>query len=174
VRTLILGGVRSGKSRHAEELAVKAGGPVAVIVTATATGDEEMAARIAVHRARRPGHWRVIEEPIALGRALLEVSRPDSVVIIDCLTLWLTNLLLQADSGLLQQESDSLLASVRSASGSLVLVSNEVGSGIVPVNALARRFTDVSGSLHQRLAAACDQVLFMVAGVPLTVKGSRA
>ena len=174
MRTLILGGVRSGKSRHAEELAARAADPVAIIVTATVAGDEEMAARIAAHRARRPSSWRVIEEPLALGSALHEASRPGSVVIVDCLTLWLTNILLQGDAGLLQRESDALLESVRSAGGSLILVSNEVGSGIVPVNALARRFTDVTGALHQRLAETCDQVVWMVAGLPLTIKGSRA
>jgi adenosylcobinamide kinase / adenosylcobinamide-phosphate guanylyltransferase len=165
-----LGGVRSGKSRHAEQLAVRDGGSAAVIVTATA-GDEEMAARIAAHRARRPAHWRVVEEPIALGRTLLELTRPGSVVIVDCLTLWLTNILTQPDGNrVLQLESNALLGAVQAAEGSVILVSNEVGSGIVPVNELARRFTDATGSLHQRLAEACDQVVWMVAGLPLTVK----
>jgi adenosylcobinamide kinase / adenosylcobinamide-phosphate guanylyltransferase len=173
MRTLILGGVRSGKSRHAEELAVRDGGTVAVIVTATA-GDEEMAARIAAHRARRPSHWRVLEEPIALGRALRELARPGSVVIVDCLTLWLTNILMQSEGRLLQRESDGLLGAVQSAAGSVILVSNEVGCGIIPINELARRFTDATGSLHQRLAQACDQVVWMVAGLPLTVKPSPA
>jgi adenosylcobinamide kinase / adenosylcobinamide-phosphate guanylyltransferase len=169
VKVLVLGGVRSGKSRHAEELAARHGGPVAVIVTATA-GDEEMAARIAAHRARRPGRWRVLEEPIALGRALLDVARPDSVVIVDCLTLWLTNILTQPDESLLPRQSDALLAAVQSVEGSVILVSNEVGSGIVPVSELARRFIDAAGSLHQRLARACDQVVWIVAGLPVTVK----
>lgn len=169
MKTLILGGVRSGKSRYAEDLATMHNGPVAVIATGTA-GDEEMAARIAAHRARRPSHWRVLEEPIALGRALLEAARPDSVVIVDCLTLWLTNILLQTDAGLLQQESAALLAAVQSAPGPVILVSNEVGCGIVPVNELARRFADATGSLHQRLAQVCDRVVLMVAGLPLTVK----
>ncbi|MGH2875993.1 MAG: bifunctional adenosylcobinamide kinase/adenosylcobinamide-phosphate guanylyltransferase [Solirubrobacteraceae bacterium] len=170
MKTLILGGVRSGKSRYAEELATTHNGPVAVIVTATA-GDEEMADRIAAHRARRPKHWRVLEEPIAVGHALLELARPGSVVIIDCLTLWLTNILLQSDARMLRDESDTLLGAIRSATGSVILVSNEVGSGIVPINELARRFTDAAGSLHQRLAQVCDQVVWMVAGLPLTVKG---
>lgn len=169
MKTLIVGGVRSGKSRYAEQLAAQQGGPVAVIVTATA-GDEEMAARIAAHRARRPGHWQVLEEPIAVGRALLEVARPGSVVIVDCLTLWLTNILLQPDPERLQQESDALLAAVQSVAASVILVSNDVGSGIVPINELARRFADATGSLHQRLAQGCDQVVWMMAGLPLTVK----
>ena len=169
MKTLVVGGVRSGKSRYAEELAAAHDGPVAVVVTATA-GDEEMAARIAAHRARRPSHWRVVEEPIALGRALLDAARPGSVVIVDCLTLWLTNIMLQPDAQLLQRESDALLAAVQSAPGAVILVSNEVGSGIVPINELARRFGDETGSLHQRLARACDRVVWMVAGLPLTVK----
>lgn len=171
MRSLILGGVRSGKSRYAEHLATAHDGPVAVIVTATA-GDEEMADRIAAHRARRPKHWHVVEEPIALGHALLEQARPGSLVIVDCLTLWLTNILMQSDTKLLQQESAALLHAVRSATGTVILVSNEVGYGIVPVSELARRFTDEAGSLHQRLAQACDQVVWMVAGLPLTVKDS--
>lgn len=169
MKTLIVGGVRSGKSRYAEQLATSHEGPINVIVTATA-GDEEMAARIAAHRARRPSHWRVREEPTALGQALLEVARPDSVVIVDCLTLWLTNIMMQSDHDLLERESDALLAAVQSAPGLVILVSNDVGSGIIPVNDLARRFADVTGSLHQRLARACDRVVWMMAGLPLTVK----
>lgn len=169
MRTLIVGGVRSGKSRHAESLAASHGGTVTMIATASA-GDAEMAARIAAHRARRPSHWHVREEPIALGRALGEVARPASVVIVDCLTLWLTNIMMQSDAGLLERESDALLAAVRSAPGAVILVSNEVGSGIVPVNELARRFTDVTGALHQQLAQVCDRVVWMLAGLPLMVK----
>lgn len=171
MKSLILGGVRSGKSRHAEHLAMAHNGPVAVIVTATA-GDEEMADRIAAHRARRPKHWHVVEEPIALGHALSEQTRPGSVVIVDCLTLWLTNILLQSDTELLRRESAALVHAVQSAAGTVILVSNEVGYGIVPVNELARRFADEAGSLHQRLAQGCDRVVLMVAGLPLTIKDS--
>ncbi len=169
MKALILGGVRSGKSRYAEELAARHGGSVAVVATGAA-GDEEMAARIAAHRARRPKSWQVVEEPIALGRALLETSRPDSIVIVDCLTLWLTNILMQSEPTLLQRECDALLAAMHSAAGSVVLVSNEVGSGVVPISELARRFADATGSLHQRLAQVCDRVVLMVAGLPLMVK----
>lgn len=164
-----MGGVRSGKSRYAERLAAIEDGPVSVIVTASA-GDEEMAARIAAHRARRPSHWCVREEPIALGQALLEVSRSGEAVIVDCLTLWLTNLMMQPDARLLERESGALLAALRAAPGRVILVSNEVGSGIVPVNELARRFADATGSLHQRLAEVCERVVWMMAGLPLTVK----
>lgn len=170
MKTLILGGVRSGKSGHAEALAMSHRCPVTVIVTATA-GDEEMAARIAAHQARRPAHWRVREERIDLGPVLLEVARAGTVVIIDCLTLWLTNLLLEADTSLLQRKSEALVAGLQAAPGRIILVGNEVGAGVIPVNELARRFTDAAGVLHQRLAQACDRVLWMVAGVPVPVKG---
>lgn len=173
MKTLIVGGVRSGKSRYAEQLATSHDGPISVIVTATA-GDEEMAARIAAHRARRPPHWQVREEPIALGRALLETVRPGSAVIVDCLTLWLTNIMTQSDASLLERECEALLAAVQSASGRVILVSNDVGSGIVPVNELARRFADATGSLHQRLAQVCDRVVWMMAGLPLTLKPHHA
>lgn len=171
MKTLILGGVRSGKSRYAEQLALQSGAPVTVIVTATAE-DQEMAARIAAHRARRPAHWRVIEEPIELGRALREVAGPGGTVIVDCLTLWLTNLLLDPDADRLQRESDALLAALASAAGVVVLVSNEVGSGVVPIHELARRFTDAAGTLHQQLALVCERVVWMVAGLPVSVKAA--
>jgi adenosylcobinamide kinase / adenosylcobinamide-phosphate guanylyltransferase len=173
VRTLILGGVRSGKSRHAEQLAAHHHGTIIVIVTATA-GDAEMAARIAAHRARRPRGWRVVEEPIALGARVAELASPESVLIIDCLTLWLSNLLLLADEEPLQRESEALVGAVSSSAGPLILVSNEVGAGIIPVNQLARRFTDLAGTLHQRLAQVCERVEWMVAGLPLTVKAPPA
>jgi adenosylcobinamide kinase / adenosylcobinamide-phosphate guanylyltransferase len=169
VRTLILGGVRSGKSRYAEALAREVAGPIAVIATGTAL-DEEMAARIAAHRTNRPAHWSVIEEPIYLSTALLRVAAEHSVVIVDCLTLWLTNLLCHADSRLLAAESERLFAALPGLPGMQILVSNEVGLGIMPLVELARRFGDEAGALHQRLATVCDRVVLMVAGLPLTVK----
>jgi adenosylcobinamide kinase / adenosylcobinamide-phosphate guanylyltransferase len=173
VKALVLGGVRSGKSRHAERLALAHGGAVVVIATGTA-GDEEMAARIAMHRASRPPGWRVLEEPLALGRVLREVTRPDTAVIVDCLTLWLTNLLMQPDAGRIENESRALHAALAQAAGTVILVSNEVGSGIVPVSELARRFADLTGVMHQQLAEICDRVVLMVAGLPLAVKGGTA
>jgi adenosylcobinamide kinase / adenosylcobinamide-phosphate guanylyltransferase len=170
MKTLVLGGVRSGKSRYAESVAREAVGPVTVIASGTA-GDEEMAARIAAHRARRPTHWIVIEEPLYLSDALLRVSNPDSVIIIDCLTLWLSNLLLHTDTRLLDSEMEGLIAALPDLPGSHILVGNEVGFGIMPINDLARRFGDAAGLLHQRLAAICDRVVLVVAGLPLTVKG---
>jgi adenosylcobinamide kinase / adenosylcobinamide-phosphate guanylyltransferase len=169
VKILVLGGVRSGKSRYAEELAQQSTASVLVVVTATA-GDAEMAARIAAHRARRPPHWQVLEAPIELGRAIRQAAAPGTLVIVDCLTLWLSNLLALADPEVLESQRASLKRALSEVNGTIVLVSNEVGSGIVPVNELARRFRDEAGWLHQELAQLCDQVVWMVAGLPLVVK----
>ena len=166
---LVLGGVRSGKSRYAEQIAGQGGAPVVMIVTATA-GDEEMAARIAAHRARRPRHWQVAEEPVELGRAISRATAPGTVVIVDCLTLWLSNLVALEDRNVLESQRDALKSAVSKSNGTLVLVSNEVGSGIVPTNELARRFRDEAGILHQELAQLCDQVVWMVAGLPVLIK----
>jgi adenosylcobinamide kinase/adenosylcobinamide-phosphate guanylyltransferase len=170
VKTLVLGGVRSGKSRHAEALAQQLAGTITVIATAAA-GDEEMAARIAAHRAMRPVHWAVVEEPLHLSHALSRAATPESAIIVDCLTLWLTNLLCHTDPRLLESEVEALISVLPGLPGTQVLVGNEVGLGIMPVSQLARRFGDAAGNLHQRLAAICDCVVLMVAGVPLTVKG---
>jgi len=167
-KTLILGGVRSGKSRLAERLAADTGRPVTCIATATA-GDPEMAARIAAHRARRPRGWRVIEEPIRLAQALDE-ARGDCVIV-DCLTLWLTNLLGSEDPGLLRRERTALLEILPRLPGPVCLVSNETGLGLVAANPLGRRFCDEAGRLHQDLAALCDRVVLTVAGLPLVMKG---
>ncbi len=169
VKTLILGGVRSGKSRYAGELARLAARPVTLIATASAQ-DEEMAARIAAHRVNRPSDWTVIEEPTHLAAALRASASPTRLVIVDCLTLWLSNLLCGADGAALRRESVSLLETLASLPGDCVLVANEVGFGIIPVNALARRFADEAGTLHQQLGALCDRVVLMVAGLPVAVK----
>jgi adenosylcobinamide kinase/adenosylcobinamide-phosphate guanylyltransferase len=171
VKTLILGGVRSGKSRYAGELAGAQACPVTLIVTGSA-GDEEMAARIEMHRMNRPSHWIVVEEPVHLAAALRSTATasPDRVIVVDCLTLWLSNLLCAADEDSLRCEAAALLEVLPTLPCSCILVTNEVGHGIIPVNALARRFADESGALHQRLAAICDRVVLMVAGVPLPVK----
>ena len=164
--TLILGGARSGKSRHAEALIEALPGPWAYIATAQAW-DDEMAGRIAEHRARRCADWLTIDAPLDLPDAIrgLPAGRP---VLVDCLTLWLTNLMLaEHDTA---AACDDLIAACASAQGPLVLVSNEVGLGIVPDNALARRFRDEAGRLHQRLAGVAGRVVFMVAGLPMQVK----
>jgi adenosylcobinamide kinase/adenosylcobinamide-phosphate guanylyltransferase len=170
VSALILGGVRSGKSRHAGEIAKARPSAVTLIVTGTAQ-DAEMAERIELHRAHRPKDWVVIEEPIRLAAALDAACAPSRIVIVDCLTLWLTNLMCGDDPGALRRESARLLETLPRLAGDCVLVSNEVGFGIIPANALARRFADEAGLLHQQLAALCDRVILMAAGLPLHLKG---
>ncbi len=169
--TLILGGARSGKSRHAEILAETGTGPCVYLATAQA-GDAEMAARIAAHRARRGGRWSTLEEPLDLVQALKEVCAPDRAVLVDCLTLWLSNIL-GADRDP-AAEFEALLAALPALRGPVVFVSNEVGQGIVPANPLARRFVDEAGRLHQALAARADSVILMTAGLPLVLKGQPA
>ena len=164
--TLVLGGARSGKSRHAEGLVEALPAPWSYIATAQAY-DDEMRERIAAHRARRSADWRTVDAPMALPEAIRNVPTGQPVLV-DCLTLWLTNLMLaERDIAIATGE---LLAACREATGPIVLVSNEVGLGIVPENALARRFRDEAGRLHQRLAAQADRVVFMVAGLPMQVK----
>jgi adenosylcobinamide kinase/adenosylcobinamide-phosphate guanylyltransferase len=164
--TLILGGARSGKSRYAESLVAACPPPWAYVATAEPL-DDEMRARIIEHRARRGADWRAIEAPRDLAGALGKISA-GGAVLVDCLTLWLSNLMLiDAD---IEAESERLETVLASVAGPLVLVSNEVGSGIVPDNALARRFRDAQGRLNQRIAARADRVVLMVAGLPLVVK----
>ncbi len=171
MKTLILGGVRSGKSRLAEALARASGLPVTYI--ATATGDDaEMRARIAAHRARRPASWITVEEPRRLAAALAAAAAPDRCTVVDCLTLWLTNLLVERDDGELARERDAVAASLPQLPGEVILVSNETNLGIVPVDELARRFCDEAGRLHQTLAQCCERVVLTVAGLPLTLKGT--
>lgn len=169
--TLILGGVRSGKSALAERLASASGREVVYLATAQA-GDQEMARRIAHHRARRPAAWRCVEEPLALAAALQAQARADRCLLVDCLTLWLSNLLAVAEAERFERERAALLAVLPALPGEIVLVSNEVGLGIVPLGELTRRFVDEAGRLHQALAASCERVLFVAAGLPLALKGT--
>jgi adenosylcobinamide kinase/adenosylcobinamide-phosphate guanylyltransferase len=163
--TLVIGGARSGKSRYAENLITALPPPWIYIATAEAC-DAEMTERIAHHRARRDSRWTTIEAPRDLSTTLAAQSMP---VLIDCLTLWLSNLLLSnADVDAEVERFDGVLAKARTA---IVLVANEVGLGIVPENALARRFRDLQGLLNQRIAARVDRVVLLVAGIPLTIKG---
>ncbi|MGF1592983.1 MAG: bifunctional adenosylcobinamide kinase/adenosylcobinamide-phosphate guanylyltransferase [Kiloniellaceae bacterium] len=165
--TLVLGGARSGKSTHAERLAEARPGACVYLATATA-GDAEMAARIAEHRRRRGGRWRTHEEPLDLAGALEAVAKADAVVVVDCLTLWLSNVMF-ADLDV-ENECERLLAALPRLAGPVVFVSNEVGLGIVPDNALARRFRDEAGRLNQAVAAAAQSVVFLAAGLPLVLK----
>lgn len=167
--TLVLGGARSGKSAHArlaaEREAERRGGRLILIATAQAL-DEEMAQRIARHRDERGSAWTTMEEPLDLVGAITRLARED-VAVVDCLTLWLSNLLhAERDP---EAETTRLIAAM--AGRNLILVSNEVGLGIVPDNALARRFRDAQGRLNQCVAAICDQAVFVAAGLPLILKG---
>jgi adenosylcobinamide kinase/adenosylcobinamide-phosphate guanylyltransferase len=167
--TLVLGGARSGKSRHAESLVTARPPPWIYVATAQAL-DDEMAARIAEHRARRDRGWRTVEAPRDLAAAI--DGADGAPVLVDCLTLWLSNLMLaHAD---VEAEAARLEDALGRARGPVVLVANEVGLGIVPDNALARRFRDAAGRLNQRIAARANRVVMMVAGLPLEVKDDQA
>jgi len=168
---LILGGARSGKSRLAEQLAADSALPVIYIATSQPL-DGEMNARVALHRQRRPDHWGLIEEPIELARVLRENASPDSCVLVDCLTLWLTNLLMLEDPARLALERDYLLETLALLPGEIIFVSNETGLGVVPLGELTRRYVDEAGWLHQALAERCQRVVLTVAGLPLTLKGT--
>jgi adenosylcobinamide kinase / adenosylcobinamide-phosphate guanylyltransferase len=165
---LVLGGARSGKSRHAQALAEAMAGARVFVATAQAF-DDEMRDRIARHQADRDDSWSTVEAPTDLTQAIRTHGASGGVVLVDCLTLWLSNLLL-ADRDL-ESAGDELVDALSTNAASVVLVSNEVGFGIVPDNALARRFRDAAGRLNQRVAAACDAVDLVVAGLPLRLKG---
>lgn len=169
MKELILGGARSGKSRLAEQRAGAIGQDVLYIATAQAY-DDEMNERIARHQNDRPAHWSTLEEPLYLARALKDNAKEGRVILVDCLTLWLSNLLCMDDSSFFETQKESLLECYRLLPGQVILVSNEVGQGIVPDNALARRFIDEAGWLHQALAAQSDQVTFVTAGIAQQLK----
>lgn len=168
-KTLILGGVRSGKSRLAENLASESGLAVTYLATATAQ-DKEMHARIAAHRALRPKHWHLIEEPIRLAETLNKNAAVDHCLIVDCLTLWLTNLLTAQDEGLFEREHTALLGVLPTLAGRIILVSNESNMGITPLGELSRRYCDEAGLLHQELARHCDRVILSIAGLSQVLK----
>ena len=167
---LILGGVKSGKSRYAETQATLSGKPVVYIATATA-GDAEMRERITQHQKQRPAHWSVIEEPLHLAAHMHPASHTQSCILVDCLTLWMSNLLMQAEQQL-THEVEALISRLPHSASDIILVSNETNMGIVPLGALSRRYCDEMGNLHQALAALCDRTTLMVAGLPLHLKGS--
>ncbi|MDH5180289.1 MAG: bifunctional adenosylcobinamide kinase/adenosylcobinamide-phosphate guanylyltransferase [Gammaproteobacteria bacterium] len=169
MQELILGGARSGKSSYAEQRAQASGLHVIYIATATAQ-DKEMAERITRHRQQRPDHWQLIEEPLDLVTVLQTYAAPDACLLVDCLTLWLSNLLAQDNLGELEQQQAGLLHLLPDLPGDIILVSNETGLGIIPMGELTRRFVDEAGRLHQRLAAQCDRVTLMIAGLPQQLK----
>lgn len=166
--TLVTGGARSGKSRFAEGLLRRLGHPLVYIATAEAW-DDEMRARIEAHRADRGAGWQTLEAPLDLAGAI-ETVTADRAVLVDCATLWLTNILLAERD--IASETERLLAAIAACPAPLVIVTNEVGWSIVPDNALARRFRDEQGRLNQRLAVQADRVAVVVAGLPLWLKGS--
>lgn len=166
---LVLGGARSGKSSYAQALAEAASHNRTYLATAT-VWDEEMRERVLQHRRERREGWSTLEEPLALPETLLRTARPGSIVLVDCLTLWLSNLML-ADRD--PDDATACLAdAISKLSGPAILVSNEVGSGIVPDNALARRFRDAQGRLNQTAARVCDAVVLVTAGLPSLLKPS--
>ncbi|MWV13077.1 bifunctional adenosylcobinamide kinase/adenosylcobinamide-phosphate guanylyltransferase [Pseudomonas sp. R-28-1W-6] len=169
---LILGGARSGKSRLAETLAGESGLAVTYIATSQAL-DGEMSLRIAQHRARRPAGWALVEEPVELAKVLREQAGEGCCLLVDCLTLWLTNLLMLDDETRLQAERVALLECLAELPGRIILVSNETGLGVVPLGELTRRYVDEAGWLHQALAERSQRVVFTVAGLPMILKGER-
>lgn len=168
---LILGGTRSGKSRLAEQRAADSGLAVHYIATCAPRDDAELQARIAGHAARRPAHWTLSETPLALAAELRAQARAERCLLVDCLTLWLTNLLLEPDPGRLAAEREALLACLPALPGRIILVSNENGLGIAPLGELTRRYLDEAGLLHQQLAQRATRVQLCVAGLPLLLKG---
>ena len=181
MKELILGGARSGKSLLAEKRAAETGLPVIYLATAEAR-DGEMHRRIAHHRERRPAAWGCVEETLYLAAKLQELAAPDSCILVDCLTLWLSNLLFagkaaaQAEAGeaincpLFEHQTTTLIDLLPQLPGQIILVSNEVGWGIVPMHPISRLFADEQGRLNQRVAAACDRVTLVAAGLPLSLK----
>lgn len=177
---LILGGARSGKSRLAEQLAQSFALDVTYIATAQAW-DAEMQSRIEHHQNQRPTDWTVLEEPIYLADLLEKIDQPEQVILVDCLTLWMTNLLLNQDENsqdvhlaeLQMQECKKLLKILPTLQAHIILVSNETGLGVVPMGEVSRKFVDESGRLHQQLGKIADQVIFCVAGFPMYLKGEK-
>ncbi|HMK56461.1 MAG TPA: bifunctional adenosylcobinamide kinase/adenosylcobinamide-phosphate guanylyltransferase [Dissulfurispiraceae bacterium] len=165
--TFVLGGSRSGKSSFALSRASKLAGSKAFIATAQAF-DEEMKDRIERHKSERPAEWKTFEEPLSVPKLIADAGGRYGVVLVDCLTLWLSNLLMNGTD--VEEEIESLLLSVAPCPSSLFIVSNEVGMGIVPDNALARRFRDMAGTLNRCIAEVADDVFLVVAGIPVKIK----
>lgn len=170
MKSLVLGGVKSGKSRHAQTLAEQSALPVKFIATALAQ-DSQMSERIARHKLDRPDNWVVIEEPYALGAAIESADHPGCCVLVDCLTLWLTQVLMKEDAAVLEREKQALLQAIANAQGELIVVSNENNMGIMPLGELTRVYCDEIGILHQQIAELSDRVLLSVAGLPMMLKG---
>lgn len=168
MKQLVLGGARSGKSRYAEELALASSKPLLYIATAQGL-DGEMQQRISHHQQQRDARWQTVEEPIALANCLRTQTGQQNCILVDCLTLWLTNILLAGDEVFVRERS-ALLDTLPQLAGDIIFVSNEVGMGIVAADPLSRRFVDEAGRLHQALAQQCERVTMVIAGLPLVLK----
>ena len=170
-KVLVIGGCRSGKSRHALDLALAMAGDKKIFIATCVPQDDEMHLRIAKHRKERGQAWKTVEAPLNLPEAICQNARSGSVVLVDCLTLWINNLMMENED---IQFSDDRIAelsrAVQKAEGPVVLVSNEVGSGIVPENKLARAYRDLVGSVNQSVAKSVDRVDMVVAGIAVTIK----
>ncbi len=171
MKQLIIGGARSGKSNLAQNIALQHKGTITVVATAQA-GDQEMAERIAKHQADRPSHWQTMESPIRLPETLKQLDKQadNQLILVDCLTLWITNLLL-ADENPLERESLALMKALETLKSQIIFVTNETGQGVIPMDPLSRRFVDEAGRLHQQLAANVDRVIYCIAGLPQILKG---
>jgi adenosylcobinamide kinase/adenosylcobinamide-phosphate guanylyltransferase len=169
--TFILGGCRSGKSGFALKTAEETAAARRVFIATSVPFDEEMQERVKRHRAERGAAWTTVEAPLTLPEAIVEHARENRVLLADCLTLWVSNLLLELqDPAQVEGRIPHLVNALRSAPGAILLVSNEVGCGVVPENRLARRFRDLSGSANQAVAAAAERVVWVVAGIPVHIK----
>ena len=170
---LILGGARSGKSRYAELQAIQSAKQVIYIATAEA-GDDEMQFRIQKHQNSRPQSWETIEEPVQLAKTLQENGQKNTCVLVDCLTLWLTNILFDKQGKLqlsvFEQQSSALFSLLSNFSGHVIFVTNEIGLGVVPMDKMSRKFVDEAGLLHQKIASLSDKVVLVTAGLPQILK----
>lgn len=173
MKHLILGGARSGKSHYAEQLALASNKEVIYIATGSA-GDDEMQARIAKHQADRPNHWQTIEEPMLLADTIERYANTRHCLIVDCLTLWLSNIMFNSQGeyqeDIFLQQKQALLNELPYIHADIILVSNEVGSGIIPMDSMSRRFVDEAGRLHQQLAQLCSHVTLVTAGLAQALK----
>ncbi|WP_436915093.1 bifunctional adenosylcobinamide kinase/adenosylcobinamide-phosphate guanylyltransferase [Acinetobacter gandensis] len=167
---LILGGARSGKSRLAEQKAKDSGLSVTYVATAQAY-DDEMLERIQHHQADRPTDWGLVEEPLYLADRLVQIDQANQLILVDCMTLWMSNLLLNEQKDFQSQQCQKLLEVLPTLKSEIILVSNETGLGVVPMGQLSRKFVDESGRLHQQLGQIADHVVFCVAGFPIVLKG---
>ncbi|MCP4369382.1 MAG: bifunctional adenosylcobinamide kinase/adenosylcobinamide-phosphate guanylyltransferase [Deltaproteobacteria bacterium] len=169
--TFILGGCRSGKSRHALELAEKIQANKRIFIATCIPHDDEMKERIDRHKKDRDKSWKTFEVPVQLPEAISEKSRKGDVILIDCLTLWINNLLVEIEvHDVIDQRIHKLILALKDAKCPIILVSNEVGAGIVPENKLARYFRDLTGFTNQKVAECADNVIWMVAGIPVSIK----